>query len=112
MIKLDYVYKLKPDAKVWCVTVQEVVKFVNQRYVLVTNESYDRSIYFGTLCDNKFGKNATCEIEFTKDDVMDDIYYESVDDMLDKENKTPVDYRKRFDTFDIDDISNNDKLML
>lgn len=29
MIKLDYVYKLKPDAKVWCVTIQEVVKFVN-----------------------------------------------------------------------------------
>ena len=28
MIKLDYVYKLKPDAKVWCVTVQEVVKFL------------------------------------------------------------------------------------
>ena len=112
MIKLDYVYKLKPDAKLWCVTIQETITFVNQRYVLVTNESYDRSIYFGTLCDNKFGKNATCEIEFTKDDVMDDIYYESVDDMLDKENKTPVDYRKRFDTFDIDDISNNDKLML
>ena len=112
MIKLDYVYKLKPDAKVWCVTVQEVVKFVNQRYVLVTNESYDRSIYFGTLCDNKFGKNATCEIEFTKNDIMDDVCYESVNEMLDKENKTPVDYRKRFDTFDIDDISNNDKLML
>ena len=112
MIKLDYVYKLKPDAKVWCVTVQEVVKFVNQRYVLVTNESYDRSIYFGTLCDNKFGKNATCEIEFTKNDIIDDVCYESVNEMLDKENKTPVDYRKRFDTFDIDDISNNDKLML
>lgn len=112
MIKLDYVYKLKPDAKLWCVTIQEVVKFVNQRYVLVTNESYDRSIYFGTLCDNKFGKNATCEIEFTKNDIMDDVCYESVNEMLDKENKTPVDYRKRFDTFDIDDISNNDKLML
>ena len=112
MIKLDYVYKLKPDAKLWCVTIQEVVKFVNQRYVLVTNESYDRSIYFGTLCDNKFGKNATCEIEFTKNDIIDDVCYESVNEMLDKENKTPVDYRKRFDTFDIDDISNNDKLML
>ena len=112
MIKLDYVYKLKPDAKLWCVTIQEVVKFVNQRYVLVTNESYDRSIYFSTLCDNKFGKNATCEIEFTKNDIMDDVCYESVNEMLDKENKTPVDYRKRFDTFDIDDISNNDKLML
>ena len=112
MIKLDYVYKLKPHAKLWCVTIQEVVKFVNQRYVLVTNESYDRSIYFGTLCDNKFGKNATCEIEFTKNDIMDDVCYESVNEMLDKENKTPVDYRKRFDTFDIDDISNNDKLML
>ena len=112
MIKLDYVYKLKPDAKVWCVTVQEVVKFVNQRYVLVTNESYDRSIYFGILCDNKFGKNATCEIEFTKDDVMDDIYYESVDDMLDKENKIPVDPIKRFDMFNIDPLSNNNNLMI
>ena len=112
MIKLDYVYKLKPDAKVWCVTVQEVVKFVNQRYVLVTHESYDSLVYFGILCDNKFGKNATCEIEFTKNDIMDDVCYESVNEMLDKENKTPVDYRKRFDTFDIDDISNNDKLML
>ena len=112
MIKLDYVYKLKPDAKLWCVTIQEVVKFVNQRYVLVTNESYDRSIYFGTLCDNKFGKNATCEIEFTKNDIMDDIYYESVNEMLDKENKTPVDYRKRYNTFDIDDTSNDNKLML
>ena len=112
MIKLDYVYKLKPDAKVWCVTVQEVVKFVNQRYVLVTHESYDGLVYFGILCDNKFGKNATCEIEFTKNDIMDDVCYESVNEMLDKENKTPVDYRKRFDTFDIDDISNNDKLML
>ena len=111
MIKLDYVYKLKPDAKLWCVTIQEVVKFVNQRYVLVTNESYDRSIYFGTLCDNKFGKNATCEIEFTKDDVMDDIYYESVDDMLDKENKIPVDSIKRYDMFNIDPLYNN-KLML
>ena len=112
MIKLDYVYKLKPDAKLWCVTIQEVVKFVNQRYVLVTHESYDSLVYFGTLCDNKFGKNATCEIEFTKNDIMDDVCYESVNEMLDKENKTPVDYRKRFDTFDIDDISNNDKLML
>lgn len=112
MIKLDYVYKLKPDAKLWCVTIQEVVKFVNQRYVLVTNESYDRSIYFGILCDNKFGKNATCEIEFTKNDIMDDVCYESVNDMLDKENKTPVDYRKRFDTFDIDNTSNNNNLML
>ena len=112
MIKLDYVYKLKPDAKVWCVTVQEVVKFVNQRYVLVTHESYDSLVYFGTLCDNKFGENPTCEIEFTKNDIMDDVCYESVNEMLDKENKTPVDYRKRFDTFDIDDISNNDKLML
>ena len=112
MIKLYYVYKLKPDAKLWCVTIQETITFVNQRYVLVTNESYDRSIYFGTLCDNKFGKNATCEIEFTKNDIMDDVCYESVNEMLDKENKTPVDYRKRFDTFDIDDISNNDKLML
>ena len=111
MIKLDYVYKLKPDAKVWCVTVQEVVKFVNQRYVLVTNESYDRSIYFGILCDNKFGKNTTCEIEFTKNDIMDDIFYESVNDMLDKENKIPVDPIKRYDMFDIDPLKNN-KLML
>ena len=112
MIKLDYVYKLKPDAKVWCVTIQEVVKFVNQRYVLVTDESYDSLVYFGTICDNKFGKNATCEIEFTKNDIIDDVCYESVNEMLDKENKTPVDYIKRYDTFDIDDISNNDKLML
>ena len=112
MIKLDYVYKLKPDAKVWCVTVQEVVKFVNQRYVLVTHKSYDRLVYFGTLCDNKFGENPTCEIEFTEDDIIDDVCYESVDEMLDKENKTPVDYKKKFDTFDIDDTSNDNKLML
>ena len=111
MIKLDYVYKLKPDAKLWCVTIQEVVKFVNQRYVLVTNESYDRSIYFGILCDNKFGKNTTCEIEFTKNDIMDDVFYESVNDMLDKENIIPVDPIKRYDMFDIDPLKNN-KLML
>ena len=112
MIKLDYVYKLKPDAKVWCVTIQEVVKFVDQRYVLVTHKSYNSLAYFGILCDNKFGKNATCEIEFTKDDIMDDVYYESVDDMLDKENKIPVDPIKRFDMFNIDPLSTNNNLML
>ena len=104
MIKLDYVYKLKPDAKVWCVTIQEVVKFVNQRYVLVTNESYDRSIYFGILCDNKFGENPTCEIEFTESDIIYNVCYESVDEMLDKENKIPVDPIKRYNMFDIDPI--------
>ena len=79
--------------------------------MLVTHESYDRSIYFGILCDNKFGKNATCEIEFTKNDIMDDVCYESVNEMLDKENKTPVDYKKRFDMFNIDPLSNNNLLL-
>ena len=112
MIKLDYVYKLKPDAKVWCVTVQEVVKFVNQRYVLVTHESYDGLVYFGTICDNKFGENPTCEIEFTDSDVIDDICYESVDEMIDKENKIPVNPIKRFDMFNIDPLSTNNNLMI
>ena len=112
MIKLDYVYKLKPDAKVWCVTVQEVVKFVNQRYVLVTHESYDSLVYFGTLCDNTFGENHTCEIEFTDSDVIDDVCYESVDEMIDKENKIPVNPIKRFDMFNIDPLNNNNNLMI
>ncbi len=111
MIKLDYVYKLKSDAKVWCVTIQEIVKFVDQRYVLVTHESYDGSMYFGILCDNKFGENPTCEIEFTKDDIMNDVCYESVDEMLDKENIIPVDPIKRYNMFDIDPLNNN-KLIL
>ena len=104
MIKLDYVYKLKPDAKVWCVTIQEVVKFVDQRYVLVTHKSYNSLAYFGTLCDNKFGENPTCEIEFTDSDVIDDVCYESVDEMIDKENKIPVDPIKRYNMFDIDPL--------
>ena len=112
MIKLDYVYKLKPDAKVWCVTVQEVVKFVNQRYVLVTHESYDSLVYFGTLCDNKFGENPTCEIEFTESDIIYNVCYESVDEMLDKENKIPVDPIKRYNMFNIDPLSNNNNLMI
>lgn len=111
MIKLDYVYKLKPDVKVWCVTIQEIIKFVDQRYVLVTHESYDKSMYFGILCDNKFGENPICEIEFTKNDIMDDVCYESVDEMLDKENIIPVDPLKRYNMFDIDPLSNNNLLL-
>ena len=42
---------------------------------------------------------------------MDDVFYESVDDMLDKENIIPVDPIKRYDMFDIDPLKNN-KLML
>lgn len=110
MIKLNYVYKLKPDAKVWCVTIQEVVKFVDQRYVLVTHKSYNSLAYFGTLCDNKFGENPTCEIEFTESDIIYNVRYESVDEMLDKENKIPVDPIKRYNMFDIDPLNN--KLIL
>lgn len=110
MIKLNYVYKLKPDAKVWCVTIQEVVKFVDQRYVLVTHKSYNSLAYFGTLCDNKFGENPTCEIEFTESDIIYNVRYESVDEMLDKENIIPVDPIKRYNMFDIDPLNN--KLIL
>ena len=110
MIKLNYVYKLKPDAKVWCVTIQEVVKFIDQRYVLVTHKSYNSLAYFGTLCDNKFGENPTCEIEFTESDIIYNVRYESVDEMLDKENIIPVDPIKRYNMFDIDPLNN--KLIL
>ena len=43
---------------------------------------------------------------------MNDVYYESVDDMLDKENKIPVNPIKRYDMFDIDPLNNNNNLMI
>ena len=63
------------------------------------------------VCDNKFGENPTCEIEFTDSDVIDDVCYESVDEMIDKENKIPVNPIKRFDMFNIDPLSNNNLLL-